>query len=218
MPPMIETHQASTCPDLEFGCAFEPGDALTFPKVAEIVSVFTRPGCDGGRLGDGIRSACLRYALHRKLLRDPSVLLHIAGWMGWIDANVVRVESVESVHLHHEFGYVSQVDLVAELNGIGWTVIDVETQQFNRSRDGTAFFCPTWPLRLSAAQQAILSSSARNVSALVSVVIDCDRPGRIHVRRWNCGQDEPDHFRTFLAAFAVWKYLNHYNPGPRVYL
>ena len=187
----------------------------TFPNVSEILSVFARPGRECGPICDEIRSACLRYALYRELPQDPGLLFLISSWLQWFETSVARVDSVVSVHRHHEFGYVSQVDLVAELNGIGWAVINFETQEVQRAGDGAPapLFAPTWPLRLCAAQQAILSNSARNVTALVSVVIDRARPGPIHMRLWNCGLPrEHDYFRTFLAAFAVWKYLNLSDP------
>ena len=54
----------------------------------------------------------------------------------------------------------------------------------------------------------MLASGAKNVTALVSVVIDSVQPGPVHVKQWT----EVDYFGSFLAAAALWKYVKGYDP------
>ena len=74
-------------------------------------------------------------------------------------------------------------------------------------------FYETWPLQLAAYQQAILSNSAKDLSAIVSVVIDSAQPGPVHVKAWS---EEPGagskYFGAFLSAFELWRYVKAYDP------
>ena len=156
-----------------------------------------------------------------ELLLDLPELAHLKSWCGWFDANVERVGSLETVFVQHEHGYAGRVDMVAKLRGIGWAVVDFKTQKVKRSAKGEPkpVFYETWPLQLAAYQQAILANSAKDVSAIVSVVIDSAQPGPVHVRNWVEGgglrvegRKPEDYFGAFLSAFALWRYVKDYDP------
>jgi hypothetical protein len=167
------------------------------------------------------------YAINKELPTDPLLLRHLQSWCDWFDANVERVACLETVFVNHEHGYAGRVDMVAKLRGIGWAVVDFKTQKVKRSAKGEPkpAFYETWPLQLAAYQQAIVSNSAKDLSALVSVVIDSAQPGPVHVRRWDAPltpnaenlkaerlKSGEDYFSAFVSAFALWRYVKGYDP------
>jgi hypothetical protein len=204
--------------------------ALTLPRAAdESLDVFAhRVVADMGEqvdkaadFGTAIHNACEVYAINKELPTDPKLLAHLRSWCDWFDANVERVACLETVFVHHEHGYAGRVDMVAKLRDIGWAVVDFKTQKIKRSAKGEPkpAFYETWPLQLAAYQQAILTSSAKDVSAIVSVVIDSAQPGPVHVKQWSTGQrsedggqKSADYYGAFLSAFELWRYVKQYDP------
>ncbi len=89
--------------------------------------------------------------------------------------------------------------MVAKLRDIGWAVVDFKTQKVKRSAKGEPkpAFYETWPLQLAAYQQAILVNSAKDLNAIVSVVIDSAQPGPVHVKHWD-GADWADALRYLV--------------------
>ena len=170
--------------------------------------------------GSAIHNACEVYALNKQVPTDQALLGFFQPWRRWFDENVERIGCIEQVFVHHEYGYAGRVDMVALLKGAGgtspyWAVVDFKTQRVRRSAKGEAkpAFYETWPLQLAAYRQAILVNGARNVQALVSVVIDSAAPGPVHVKQWTpCGGPYVDYFGSFLAALALWKYAKGYDP------
>ena len=190
----------------------EPLDAFAHRVVADMGEQVEK----AADFGTAIHNACEVYARNKELPTDPKLLQHLRAWCDWFDANVERVGSIETVFVHHEYGYAGRVDMVAMLRGIGWAVVDFKTQKVKRSAKGEPkpAFYETWPLQLAAYQQAILSNSAKDLSALVSVVIDSAQPGPVHIHKWSpCGRPPDDYFASFLSAFALWKYVKDYNPS-----
>jgi hypothetical protein len=198
--------------------------ALTLPRLAEEpLDVFAhRVVADMGEqvekaadFGSAIHRACEVYALNKQVPTDPKLAGFFEPWRRWFDENVERVGCIEQVFVHHEYGYAGRVDMVALLKDIGWAVVDFKTQKVKRSVKGEAkpAFYETWPLQLAAYRQAILVNGAKNVQALVSVVIDSAAPGPVHVKQWTpCGGPYVDYFGSFLAAVALWKYVKGYDP------
>ena len=193
--------------------------ALTLPRstgepleefARRVVSDMSEQVVKAADFGSKIHSACEVYALNNELPADPALLPFFEAWRDWFDENVERIDCVENVFVNHEYGYGGRVDMVALLKGVGWAVVDFKTQRVKRSAKGEAkpSFYETWPLQLAAYQQAILSSGAKNVSALVSVIIDSGQPGPVHVYRW----PRPGYFKSFLAAHELWKYVKEYDP------
>jgi hypothetical protein len=197
--------------------------ALTLPRVAdESLDAFAhRVVCDMGEqvekaadFGSAIHAACEVYALNKELPEDPRVRQHLQPWCEWFDENVERVECIETVFVHYELGYAGRVDMVARLKGFGWAVIDFKTQKVKRTAKGEPkpVFYETWPLQLAAYQQAILTSTAKNVQAIVSVIIDSAQPGPVHVHNWG----GLGYFNSFRAALSLWKYVKDYDPIERL--
>jgi hypothetical protein len=191
-----------------------PGEDLgTFAKrVVEDMGEQVEKAAD---FGSAIHHACKVYALNKQVPTDPKLLGFFEPWRRWFDENVERVSIIEQVFVHHEYGYAGRVDMVALLKGAGgtspyWAVVDFKTQKVKRSAKGEAkpVFYETWPLQLAAYRQAVLVNGAKNVQALVSVVIDSAAPGPVHVKRWT----DVDYFGSFLAAVALWKYVKGYDP------
>ncbi len=124
--------------------------------------------------GSAIHAACAVYALNKQLPDGVRLLAFLDDWARWFDQNVERVASIEQVFVHHEHGYAERVDMVALLRGLGWAGVDLKTQKAKQSAKGEPkpAFYETWPLQLAAYRQAVLASGAKNVTKLVSVVID----------------------------------------------
>ena len=186
--------------------------------------------------GSAIHNACEVYALNKELPTDPKLREFFEPWRQWFDANVERISCVEQVFVNHEHGYAGRVDMIALLrggcptgrSGVGgsatapsyWAVVDFKTQKIKRSAKGEAkpTFYETWPMQLAAYRRAVLASGAKNVTGLVSVVVDSVQPGPVHTKVWNgpCGrppgEETDEHFEAFLAALGLWKYVKGYDP------
>jgi hypothetical protein len=209
--------------------------ALTLPRLPdEPVDVFARRVVEdmgeqvekAADLGSAVHNACEVYALNKQLPTDPRLRELFEPCRQWFDGNVERIGCIEQVFVHHEHGYAGRVDMVALLKGIGWAVVDFKTQKVKRSTKGEPkpAFYETWPLQLAAYRQAVLVSGAKNVTGLVSVVIDSSAPGPVHTKVWSgeCGVrngtdganggDGSPYFGAFLAALALWKYVKGYDP------
>src|SRR5437016_9456786 len=204
--------------------------ALTLPRRAdESLDVFAhRVVKDMGEqvekaadFGSAIHAACEVYALNKQLPDDVRLLAFMDDWVRWFDMNVERVASIEQVFVNHEHGYAGRVDMVALLRNIGWTVVDFKTQKVKRSAKGEPkpAFYETWPLQLAGYRQAILASGAKNVTGMVSVVIDSAQPGPVHVKTWTpsggapCeARNEDGYFESFRAALELWRYVKTYDP------
>ena len=167
--------------------------------------------------GSAIHAACEAYALNKQLPEDVKMLAFMDDWVRWFDTNVERVAAIEQVFVNHEHGYAGRVDMVALLRNIGWTVVDFKTQKVKRSAKGEPkpAFYETWPLQLAGYRQAILASGAKNVTGMVSVVIDSAQPGPVHVRGWRGegrGARGDDYFEAFRSALELWRYVKAYDP------
>jgi hypothetical protein len=191
--------------------AEEPLDAFAHRVVGDMGEQVEK----AADFGSAIHAACEVYALNKQVPENIRLLTHLESWFGWFDENVERVASVEQVFVHREHGYAGRVDMIALLKGIGWAVVDFKTQKIKRSARGEPkpVFYETWPLQLAAYRQAIIANGAKDVKALVSVVIDSAEPGKVHVRQWPpCGGATTDYFGSFLAALELWKYVKDYDP------
>jgi hypothetical protein len=196
----------------------EPLDAFA-RRVVEDMGEQVEKAAD---LGSAIHNACEVYALKKEVPTDPKLLGLFEPWRKWFDENVERIGSIEQTYVHHEHGYAGRVDMVALLKDIGWAVVDFKTQKVKRSAKGEAkpTFYETWPLQLAAYRQAVLASGAKNITGLVSVVIDSVQPGPVAVRVWgdadgkseNRNPKSDKYFEAFLAAVALWKYVKGYDP------
>jgi hypothetical protein len=193
--------------------------ALTLPRrPEEPLDVFAhRVVADMGEqvekaadFGSAIHAACEVYALNKQVPENLRLLTFLESWFKWFDENVERVASIEKVYVHHEHGYAGRVDMVALLRGVGWAVVDFKTQKIKRAANGAPkpTFYETWPLQLAAYRQAIAASGAKDVKALVTVVIDSAEPGPVHVKHWHGA----DYFGSFVAALELWKYVKGYDP------
>ncbi len=211
--------------------------ALTLPRVPdEPLDVFARRVVDdmgeqvekAADFGTAIHNACEVYALNKQMPTDPKLRAHLEPWRNWFDANVERIGCIEQVFVHSEHGYAGRVDMVALLKSASggapyWAVVDFKTQKVKRSAKGEPkpVFYETWPLQLEAYRQAVLVSGAKNVTGLVSVVIDSSVPGPVHVKVWGEGRksesgdrrsETEEYFGAFRAALALWKYVKGYDP------
>ena len=163
--------------------------------------------------GTAIHGTCERYALTKEVPTDQTVFGFFQPWREWFDDNVEQVESIEQVFVHLGYGFAGRVDMVARLRGLGWCVVDFKTQKMKRGKDGRpprATFYDTWPLQLSAYQQAMAASTRKEAPRLVSVVVNSVEPGPVHVKVWG---DSVSYFGCFLSALSLWRYVKDYEPG-----
>jgi hypothetical protein len=211
--------------------------ALTLPRnqheplevfAQRVVADMTQEVERAADFGTAIHNACEVYAVNKEVPTDPVLLRFFESWQRWFDENVERIDGVEQVYVNLEHGYAGRVDMLAKVKHIGWAVVDFKTQKIKRSakREPKPVFYETWPMQLAAYQKAMAASTAKNITALVSVVIDSAEPGPVHVRVWNAakaevrgqesevlGQKKLDgYYRTFMAAYELWKYVKDYDP------
>jgi hypothetical protein len=203
--------------------------ALTLPRTAEepLDAFARRVVVDMGEqvekaadFGSSIHSACEIYARNKEIPKDPKLLAHFQPWQKWFDENVERIHCLEEVYVHPDQGYAGRVDMVALIKGVGgtssyWAVVDFKTQKVKRSAKGEPkpVFYETWPLQLEAYRQAVIHSTGKNVTELVSVVIDSAEPGPVAVKVWSkTPQMRERYFSAFLSAYSVWRYVKEYDP------
>ncbi|MEI7732835.1 MAG: PD-(D/E)XK nuclease family protein [Verrucomicrobiota bacterium] len=179
--------------------------------------------------GTAIHNACEVYAVNKETTTDEKLLPFLTAWRKWFDENVERIDCVEQVFVNLEHGYAGRVDMLAKLKNIGWAVVDFKTQKIKRNAKGEPkpMFYEVWPLQLAAYQKAVAASTAKNITALVSVVIDSIEPGPVHVRVWDTmelktrslirqGGVVDFYFRQFLVAAESWKYIKDYDPNGEI--
>lgn len=146
-------------------------------------------------LGSAVHTACEVYASTHELPENPDVARLFTPVREWFDAEVVRIDCIERVVTHDEWGYGGRVDMVAKLRSTGsWAVVDFKTQRLKpalkrmRRTSGTsgmATFYETWPLQLEAYRQAILAEATRKQPLdIVSVVIGSAEPAPVIPRVW----------------------------------
>ena len=187
----------------------EPLDAFAHRVVADMGEQVEK----AADFGSAIHAACEVYARNKQLPEDPKLREHLRGWVGWFDDNVEQIGCIEQVFVHPTHGYAGRVDMVALLKGGAepyWAVVDFKTQKVKRSAKGEPkpVFYETWPLQLAAYREAVCVSGAKQVTGLVSVVIDSAQPGPVQVKRWL----DPNYYDAFTAAHALWRYVKDYDP------
>ena len=198
--------------------------ALTLPRTEgetedafarRVVTDMTEQVSRAADLGSSIHAACEVYAQSAALPESEEVAKLFEPVRAWFDADVERINLVESVRVHHEFGYAGTVDLVAKLRSTGdWAVIDFKTQRFKVDSKGQAKpnFYETWPLQLEAYRQAILhSASGMQPSDIVSLVISSDTPMPVIPKIWP-REDYPAYWNAFLNARNLWVWIKGYCP------
>ena len=166
-------------------------------------------------LGTAIHAACEVYAQSKALPENPEIRALFDPVREWFDREVERIDRVESVVTHTEFGYAGTADLVALLKTTGsWAVIDFKTQKLRLDANGDPkpLFYELWPLQLEAYRQAILhGAKGKQPLDNVSVVIASTQPAPVVARVWP--REEQGHFwKTFLNARNIWVWLKGYCP------
>jgi hypothetical protein len=166
-------------------------------------------------LGSAIHAACEVYANSKVLPENPEVAALFEPVRQWFDADVERIDCIERVVSHHEWGYAGRVDMVAKLKSTGgWALVDFKTQKVRRDAKGNpkpAFYEP-WPLQLEAYRQAILHSGhGKQPLDIVSLVIGSTEPVPVTPKVWPREEHEA-FFRAFLNARNLWCWLKGYCP------
>jgi hypothetical protein len=197
----------------------EPLDSFAHRVVADMGEQVEK----AADLGSAIHNACEVYAINKQVPTDPKLRELFEPWRQWFDANVERIGCVEQVFVHPGHGYAGRVDMVALLKShCGgapyWAVVDFKTQKVKRSAKGgepKPVFYETWPLQLAAYREAARTWGAKNITGLVSVVIDSTQPAPVQVKDWS-GEGRvtcvEGYFGAFLAALSLWKYVRSYDP------
>ena len=196
--------------------------ALTLPRTAEepldvfakrVVADMSAQVDKAADFGTAIHGACERYALLKEVPTDATLLGFFEPWQEWFDDNVEQVDSIEQVFVHSGQGFAGRVDMVARLRGLGWCVVDFKTQKMRRGPAGRpprATFYETWPLQLSAYQQAMAWQTGKLAPRLVSVVMNSVEPGPVHVKVWKPAES---YVEAFDAALTLWRYVKDYDPS-----
>jgi len=166
-------------------------------------------------LGSRIHAACEVYAQSAALPENDEVRSLFDPVREWFDADVERIDKVETVVAHHEFGYAGTVDLVAKLRSTGeWAVVDFKTQRIKRDNKGAIKpgFYETWPLQLEAYRQAILhSGEGKQPRDIVSLVIGSTEPVPVMPKLWPREQ-LPAYWNAFVNIRNLWTFIKGYCP------
>jgi hypothetical protein len=128
-----------------------------------------------------------------------SVMPWLDEFIKWQEGKLLAVYATEYVVVNKEVGYAGRMDLHGEINGIGEVVCDFKSQ---RIKNGKPSFYSDWALQLAAYEKALGFHAA-----LMSVVIDSQKPSPPIVKVW---EDPQKHYEAFLNALALWKYLKNY--------
>ena len=166
-------------------------------------------------LGSAIHAACEVYANSKALPESPAVAALFAPVREWFDREVERIDCIERVVTHPEWGYGGRLDMVAKLKSTGsWTVVDFKTQKVKRDAKGALkpTFYETWPLQLEAYRQAILAKAARKQPVdLVSLIISSVEPVPVMPKVWP-REEQPGYYRAFINARNLWVWMKGYCP------
>ena len=158
--------------------------ALTLPRrddetldafAKRVVTDMSAQVTQAADLGSAIHAACEVYANSKALPESPAVAALFAPVREWFDADIERIDCIERVVTHPEWGYGGRLDMVAKLKSTdSWAVVDFKTQKVKRDAKGALkpTFYETWPLQLEAYRQAILAEATRKQPVdLVSLII-----------------------------------------------
>jgi hypothetical protein len=198
--------------------------ALTLPRIdgettddfaRRVVSDMGEQVEKAADLGSAIHAACEVYANSKVLPENPQVAALFEPVRQWFDSDVERIDCIERVVTHHEWGYAGRVDMVAKLKSTGgWALVDFKTQKVKRDAKGKAkpaFYDP-WPLQLEAYRQAIIHSGrGKHPLDIVSLVISSVEPIPVMPRIWP-REETPAYFRAFVNARHLWVWIKGYCP------
>lgn len=166
-------------------------------------------------LGSAIHAACEVYANSKELPESPEVAALFAPVREWFDRDVERIDCIERVVTHPEWGYGGRVDMVAKLKSTGsWAVVDFKTQKVKRDAKGALkpTFYETWPLQLEAYRQAILVEATRKQPLdIVSLVISSIEPVPVIPKVWP-REEQDAYYRAFINARNLWVWMKGYCP------
>ena len=198
--------------------------ALTLPRLdgeseddfaRRVVSDMTAQVSKAADLGTSIHAAAEVYAQSAALPENPEVRALFEPVRVWFDTDVERIDRVETVVAHHEFGYAGTVDLVAKLRSTGdWAVIDFKTQRIKRDAKGVVKpgFYETWPLQLEAYRQAILHTcEGKQPADIVSVVIGSTEPVPVMPKVWP-REELGAYWNAFVNVRNLWVFVKGYCP------
>lgn len=197
--------------------------ALTLPRfegeldddfARRVVTDMTAQVETASSLGSQIHAACEVYANSKELPESPEVAALFAPVREWFDSEVERIDCIERVVVHGEWGYAGRVDMVAKLKSTGgWAVVDFKTQKVRRDAKGVVkpSFYETWPLQLEAYRQAILhGAQGKQPTDIVSLVIGSTEPVPVTLKIWP--REHESYWRAFLNARNLWVWIKGYCP------
>ena len=166
-------------------------------------------------LGTSLHAACEVYAQSKALPENTEIRALFDPVREWFDREVERIDRVESVVTHTEFGYAGTADLVALLKSTGsWAVIDFKSQKLRMDAKGEPkpIFYEVWPLQLEAYRQAIIhSAKGKQPMDNVTVVIASTEPAPVVAKVWP-REEQGGYWKAFLNARNLWVWIKGYCP------
>jgi len=157
--------------------------------------------------GRDFHSACSDYLQGKPPSVPISHLTHFEVWKEWADANVEKVWMTEQIVVGR--GYAGTTDLVADLKGIGRSVVDFKTRTPQKLKSGfkLAPYFDSDCVQLCAYDMAIPGGFKALVSCLISSGTDCT----LNIHRWPIDDHHRAH-RLFVNLLDVWCLIKKYDP------
>jgi hypothetical protein len=163
--------------------------------------------------GTEIHAAAEDFLRNGKVTDDATLKPLIEPFVAWAKENVLKVHSLEDVVVHKALGYAGRVDFVAEIKGLGVTVVDLKTQRVKLDKKGQPKpnFYESWPMQLAAYLIAIEHMGSFHQPAhIASLVLGSEEPVAAQFKVWEA---PIDHFNAFRNALMLWQYTKDYRPG-----
>lgn len=194
--------------------------SLTLPRItgesedhfaARVVEDMGEHVSSAAELGTACHSAIAHWFETKTLPADREIANLITPFTVWAENEVANIGGMEKVVVCN-LGYAGRYDLLAEIRGIGWAMIDFKTQGIKPGKKANLY--ETWPLQLEAYRHAVIcdrSYEGEVPRKNVSIIINSYEPAPITVHVWP--DDEYTlYYHAFDSAFSVWKYLKDYDP------
>lgn len=165
---------------------------------------------DAADLGKAIHAGIESY-LKNGTPPDKDVAEYVNPVIKLITSTPIKVHALEKILVNAEYGYAGTADLLFKYgdDGLGCGVIDFKTRKSKPDEKMRSW--DTEPLQLAAYAYTAWGKEQLPTCRISNILISTTEPGRVEVVK----HTEPErHFRAFLAALHMWRYMKNYTWEP----